>query len=103
MRCANLTDEDLWNVVAENTNAMSLLFDEHRELDASIEVDAEGHFHFELCEGVRYSAFAFQGGARTGLHSAPVEFVPTKKSNKLVFILDKTNAEFMKLTRSMER
>jgi hypothetical protein len=41
MRCANLTDDDLWNVIAENTNAMSPLFDEHRELDASIEVDPD--------------------------------------------------------------
>ena len=41
MRCANLTDDDLWQVIAKNTNAMSLLFDEHRELDASIEVDPD--------------------------------------------------------------
>jgi hypothetical protein len=41
MQCANLTDDDLWSGIAENTNAMSLLFDEHRELDASIDVDPD--------------------------------------------------------------
>jgi hypothetical protein len=41
MKCANLTDDDLWSGIAQNTNAMSLLFVEHRELDASIEVDPD--------------------------------------------------------------
>jgi hypothetical protein len=39
MQCANLTDDALWSEIAENTNAMSLLFDEHRVMDASIDVD----------------------------------------------------------------
>jgi hypothetical protein len=38
MRCANLTDDDLWSGIAENTNAMSLLFHENRVLDA-IDID----------------------------------------------------------------
>ena len=41
MQCANLTDDDLWSGISENTNAMSLLFDEHRELVASIDVDPD--------------------------------------------------------------
>jgi len=39
MQCVNLTDDDLWRGIAENTNAMSLLFQEHRELDAAIDAD----------------------------------------------------------------
>jgi hypothetical protein len=35
MQCANLTDDDLWSGIAQNTNAMSLLFEEHRELKCS--------------------------------------------------------------------
>jgi hypothetical protein len=34
MRCTNLTDDELWCVIVQNTDAMSLLFEEHRELDA---------------------------------------------------------------------
>jgi DNA-binding FadR family transcriptional regulator len=42
MQCTKLTDDDLWSGIAKNTNATSLLFDEHRELDASIEIDPDG-------------------------------------------------------------
>jgi DNA-binding GntR family transcriptional regulator len=41
MQCVNLTDDELWQVIAGNTDAMSLLFDEHRELDASIDGDPD--------------------------------------------------------------
>ena len=41
MQCANLTDDALWSEIAENTNAMSLLFDEHRVMDASIDIDPD--------------------------------------------------------------
>jgi hypothetical protein len=41
MQCVNQTDDDLWSGIAENTNAMSLLFDEHRVLDASINIDPD--------------------------------------------------------------
>ena len=34
IQCANLTDDELWRVIIQNTDAMSLLFEEHRELDA---------------------------------------------------------------------
>ncbi len=33
MRCANLSDDQLWRVIAQNTNAMSLLFEEHKRAD----------------------------------------------------------------------
>jgi hypothetical protein len=39
MQCANLTDDALWSEITENTNAMSLLFDEHRLIDPSIDMD----------------------------------------------------------------
>ena len=41
MQCVNLTDDDLWSGIAQNTNAMSLLFEEHRELDAYIDLDPD--------------------------------------------------------------
>jgi DNA-binding GntR family transcriptional regulator len=42
MQCVNLTDDDLWSGIAQNTNAMSLLFEEHREQDdAYIDLDPD--------------------------------------------------------------
>ena len=32
MRCANLSDDELWRAIAENTNAMSVLVNELFEL-----------------------------------------------------------------------
>ena len=40
MQCVNLTDDELWRVIAQNTDAMSVLFQQHRELDVSMETDA---------------------------------------------------------------
>ena len=34
MRSANLTDDDLWRVIADNTDAMSVLIEKQFELDA---------------------------------------------------------------------
>ena len=34
MRSANLTDDDLWRVIANNTDAMSVLIEKQFELDA---------------------------------------------------------------------
>jgi carboxypeptidase family protein len=65
--------------------------------EKSIEIDAEGRFEFELCEGVRYSAFAFAGPGATKTYSAPVEFAPSKDQNVLTLVLDKTLEEFRKL------
>ena len=36
MQCINLTDDELWRVIAENTNAMSRLVDQQLELDAYV-------------------------------------------------------------------
>jgi hypothetical protein len=41
MQCVDLTDQELWRVIAENTNAMSLLFQEHRASDASANSDPD--------------------------------------------------------------
>jgi hypothetical protein len=34
IQCANLTDDELWRAIAENTNAMSRLVRQQLELDA---------------------------------------------------------------------
>ena len=67
----------------------------------AIEVDAEGWFEFELCEGVSYSAYAFAGSVRNQTYSAPVALTPTKENNRLLLILDKTPEEFQKATDAM--
>ena len=64
-----------------------------------IKIDAEGRFQYELCEGVKYSAFAFSGPVRSSTYSAPVEFTPTKENDQLVLTIDKTQEEFGKLRR----
>jgi hypothetical protein len=63
----------------------------------TIEVNAEGQFQFDLCEGIRYSAFAFSGPTRLLRYSGPVEFTPSKENDQLVLTLDKTPEEFRKL------
>jgi hypothetical protein len=62
-----------------------------------IKIDADGRFQFELCEGIRYSAFAFSGPVGSATYSAPIEFTPTTESDQLVLTLDKTSEEFRKL------
>ena len=64
-----------------------------------IEIDTEGRFQYELCEGIKYSAFAFSGPVRARTYSAPVEFTPTRENDQLVLTIDKTPEEFHKLTR----
>ena len=66
-----------------------------------IKIDSNGRFQFQLCEGVRYSAYAFAEPAATTTYSAPVEFVPTKENNGLELILNKTSDEFQKLRRDL--
>ena len=70
--------------------------------EETINIDAEGRFQFELCEGVSYSAFAFAGPIRTQTYSAPVEFTPMGENNRLVLILDKTAEEFQKASAAMQ-
>jgi hypothetical protein len=63
-----------------------------------IEFDSEGRFQLELCEGVRYSAFAFAGPGRSQMYSAPIEFTATRDGSEFVFILDKSADEFVRLS-----
>jgi hypothetical protein len=42
MRCTNLSDDELWRVIVQNTDAMSLLFEEHRELDTGADPNKRG-------------------------------------------------------------
>ena len=62
-----------------------------------IEVDANGLFTIELCDGITYSAFAFAGPIRSQVYSVPIEFTPGKDNDELVLTLDKTQTEFLKL------
>ena len=62
-----------------------------------IKIDADGRFQFELCEGIKYSGFAFSGPISSATYSAPIEFKPTKERDQLVLVLDKTPEEFLKL------
>jgi hypothetical protein len=61
-----------------------------------IEIDADGRFQYEFCEGIRYSASAFTVGKRE-MYSALVEFIPTKDNNELKLVLDKTRKQFSNL------
>ena len=36
MECVNLTDDELWRAIAENTSALSLVAEQRHELDAAI-------------------------------------------------------------------
>jgi hypothetical protein len=36
MQCENLTDDELWRAISENTQALSLIVEQQRELDAAI-------------------------------------------------------------------
>lgn len=65
----------------------------------TIQIDAEGRFQFNLCEGIGYSAFAFSDSKGSQWYSAPVEFTPTAENDRLVLTLDKTPEEFRKLRR----
>lgn len=61
----------------------------------SLAIDSEGRFTIELCEGVRYSAFAFGGFPKDTVYSEPVEF--TAGETELHFVLNKTAEEFRQL------
>jgi hypothetical protein len=64
MQCLNLTDDDLWRAIADNTNAMSRLIQKQLELDAYIgsrdptgraylmrfHVERANYFQREYCE-----------------------------------------------------
>jgi len=63
----------------------------------TIKIDGEGRFQFQLCEGIKYSAFAFSGSMGSKSYSAPVEFTPTAENDRLVLTLDKSPEEFREL------
>jgi len=65
----------------------------------TINIDVEGRFQFELCEGIKYSAFAFSGPMGSQRYSVPVEFTPTSENDQLVLTLDKTPEEFREMHR----
>jgi hypothetical protein len=67
----------------------------------TIVIDSDGRFVFELCSGVKYSAFAFAGSPNATQYSAPVEFVPSEKDDTLELVLNKTAAEFAALSKRM--
>ena len=67
-----------------------------------IKIDSDGRFEFELCEGVRYSAFAFSMTGKVTTYSAPIEFVPTQEHTGLIFVLDKSSQDFRALSRKLE-
>ena len=68
-----------------------------------IKVDAEGRFEFQLCEGVRYSAFVFIGRPGSNLYSEPIEFVPTREKSEFVFLLNKSSKEFLDLSKKLKQ
>jgi hypothetical protein len=69
--------------------------------DSPIEVDAEGRFQIEICEGVRYSAYAF-AGFPGDVYSAPVEFVPGRERPELTLVLNKSAQQFLELSRQLQ-
>jgi hypothetical protein len=66
-----------------------------------VTVDSEGRFEIELCEGVRYSAFAFSGFPKNSTYSEPIEF--RAGDTELHFVLNKTSNEFNQLRRSLQQ
>ena len=65
----------------------------------ALTVDSEGRFEIELCEGVRYSAFAFSGFPKNTSYSEPIEF--TASDSELHFVLNKTPQVFDQLSRRL--
>lgn len=65
----------------------------------ALSVGSEGRFEIELCEGVRYSAFAFSGFPKNTSYSEPIEF--TAGDSELHFILNKTPQEFNSLSQKL--
>lgn len=64
-------------------------------------VDAEGRFQIDLCEGVRYSAYAFSGFSKGTVYSEPIEF--TAGDTELRFVLNKNQQEFNNISRKLEQ
>jgi Carboxypeptidase regulatory-like domain len=54
-----------------------------------IQIDVDGRFEFELCEGIKYSAFAFLGPPMSQIESPRIAFTPTRENDQVILILDK--------------
>jgi len=68
------------------------------EIEAGLRLlDSKGHFEMLLCEGVRYSAYAFTGTSRESAFTAPMEFRVSQADSERTFVLDRTPDEFAKL------
>lgn len=70
--------------------------------DGAVDVDADGWFQIELCEGVAYSAFAFAGSPKNAVYSAPLEFTANRKNQHLEFILDKSPDELLNSSGALQ-
>jgi hypothetical protein len=68
----------------------------------SPELDADGGFAMELCEGIRYIAYAnIIASPKVVVYSEPIEF--TAGEAELNFVLDKTPTQFGPLIRKLFR
>ncbi len=65
-------------------------------------VDSEGLFEIEVCEGVRYSAFAFTSRMRSETFSAPIDFI-ARADSELRLVIDRTAKEFDELRRNTKQ
>ena len=73
----------------------------YRQIETEpVAVDSQGRFEVDLCEGVRYSAFAFSGLPKEDAYSEPIEF--TANDTELRFVLNKTQKEFQQLRRKLK-
>lgn len=66
-------------------------------------LDAQGRFEVQLCDGIRYSAFAFAGPVNDAVYSEPIEFTATDGDRELVFVLNKSGKEFLELRRKLDQ
>jgi hypothetical protein len=69
----------------------------------TIDIDSEGRFQFQLCERVRYGAFAFAGGPGASRYSAPIEFMVREGDDEYVFVVNLSSEEWNRLMRKTEK
>lgn len=48
MQCVNLTDDELWRAIAENTQALSLVVEQRHELDAALAASDDAAYRAKL-------------------------------------------------------
>jgi len=61
------------------------------------EADDKGRIQFEVCDGVRYSIWAFHGRGSDSKYSGQLEFTAAATQEELTLVIDKTLEEFEKL------